>query len=88
MLFRSVVVADLDDDGVPDTGDNNGDGRVDAADIDEDEDTGPIENPADPIDATDRRFHMTRVVPGSWPTGFTSPILVDVDGNGWQPPGD
>jgi len=80
--------ADLDDDGVPDTGDNNGDGRVDAADIDEDEDTGPIENPADPIDATDRRFHMTRVVPGSWPTGFTSPILVDVDGNGWQPPGD
>jgi hypothetical protein len=76
----------LDDDGVPDTGDNNGDGRVDDADIEDDEDTGPIENPADPIDPGDKRFHMTRIVPASWPTGFTSPILLDVDGGGWEAP--
>ncbi|HUQ02129.1 MAG TPA: CehA/McbA family metallohydrolase [Kofleriaceae bacterium] len=79
---------DLDDDGVPDTGDNNADGRVDDADIEDDEDAGPIENPPDPTDPTDPRFHMTRLVPDSWPTGFTSPILLDVDGNGWTPPGD
>lgn len=78
--------ADLDDDGVPDTGDNNGDGAVTDADIDEDEDTGPIKSPPDPIDPNDKRFHMTRIVPDSWPTGFTSPLLVDVGGDGWTPP--
>ncbi len=79
--------ADLDDDGVPDTGDNDGDGDVDVDDIEDDEDSGPIVNPPDPVDAADPRFHMTRVVPGSWPIGFTSPILIDVGGDGWTPPG-
>ena len=77
---------DLDDDGVPDTGDNDGDGDVDAADVEEDEDAGPIANPPDPTDPGDRRFHMTRVVPESWPTAFTSPVLIDVAGDGWTPP--
>jgi hypothetical protein len=79
--------ADLDDDGVPDTGDNDRDGDVDLDDVEEDEDVGPITNPPDPTDPNDRRFHMTRVVPESWPTGFTSPLLIDTDGNGWTPPG-
>ena len=79
--------ADLDDDGVPDTGDNDGDGDVDRDDIEDDEDSGPIVNPRDPTDPADPRYHMTRVVPDSWPFGFTSPLLVDRDGGGWTPPG-
>ncbi len=79
--------ADLDGDGVLDTGDNDGDGVVDARDIEPDEDAGPITNPPDPIDPADPRFVMTRVVPESWPTGFTSPLLIDVAGDGWAAPG-
>ncbi len=79
--------ADLDGDGVLDTGDNDGDGWVDAADIEPGEDSGPITTPPDPTDPADPRFVMTRIVPMSWPTGFSSPLLVDVDGAGWTPPG-
>jgi hypothetical protein len=79
--------ADLDDDGVPDTGDNDGDGAIDADDIEDDEDTGPIANPPDPTDPADPRFIMTRIVPESWPYGFTNFLLIDVDGGGWIPPG-
>ncbi len=81
--------ADLDGDGVLDTGDNDGDGDVDRADVEDaedDDDVGPILNPPDPIAPTDRRYHMTRVVPESWPIGFTSPLLVDLGGDGWTPP--
>ncbi len=75
---------DLDDDGVVDTGDNDRDGDVDPADVEPDEDTGPIINPPDPTDPQDPRFHMTRIVPDSWPIGFTSPLLVDRAGDGWS----
>ena len=78
--------ADLDGDGVLDTGDNDGNGRVDAADIEPDEDAGPITNPPDPTEPTDPRYPMTRIVPASWPSGFTSPLLIDVTGDGWTPP--
>ncbi|MBK9037488.1 MAG: PHP domain-containing protein [Myxococcales bacterium] len=78
--------ADLDDDGVPDTGDNDRDGDVDRDDIEDDEDTGPIVNPPDPDDATDPRYVMTRIVPESWPYGFTSLLLIDLAGDGWTPP--
>ena len=77
---------DLDDDGVPDTGDNDGDGDVDPDDIEPDEDAGPIANPPDPDDVTDRRWLMTRIVPDSWPYGFTSLLLIDLAGDGWTPP--
>lgn len=78
--------ADLDDDGIPDTGDNNGDGAIDDRDVEEDEDIGPIANPPDPDDSDDPRFVMTRIVPESWPYGFTSFLLIDVDGGGWIAP--
>jgi hypothetical protein len=81
------LAADLDDDGVVDTSDNNSDGRVDEADVEEDEDVGPLQGPGDPIDPSDRRFLFTHIVPGGWPEGFANPIFVDVDGNGWTPPG-
>ncbi|MBX3162577.1 MAG: PHP domain-containing protein [Deltaproteobacteria bacterium] len=85
--LRYPLAADLDDDGVPDTTDNNGDGVVDAADVEPDEDTGPIQAPPDPTDPAHPRFLVTRVVPGAYPEGFANPILIDVDGNGWTPPG-
>jgi len=80
---------DLDDDGVPDTGDNDGDGDVDTDDVEAGEDRGPLEDPPDPArDAeSDPRYPMTRVVPHAFPVAFTSPILVDADGGGWDPPG-
>jgi hypothetical protein len=81
------LAADLDDDGVLDTTDNNRDGVVDDADVEEDEDVGPLQAPPDPTDPADPRFLITRIVPGAWPEGFANPLLIDVDGNGWTPPG-
>ena len=81
------LAADLDDDGVVDTTDNNGDGKVDTADVEEDEDTGPLRAPPDPDDPNDALFLLTRIVSGAWPEGFANPIFIDVDGNGWTPPG-
>jgi hypothetical protein len=80
---------DFDDDGVPDTGDNDGDGDVDDDDIEPGEDAGPIREPVDPaFDADgDPRYAMTRIAPRSFPYAFTSPLLVDRDGGGWDPPG-
>lgn len=84
-LFQA---ADLDDDGVPDTTDNNGDGVIDAADIaDPEDDSGPLASPADPSDRADPRYYMTRVVPGGWPYSFTNPFFVDLAGDGWDAPG-
>ena len=81
------LAADLDNDGVPDTTDNNGDGVVDTDDVDPDEDVGPLVAPPDPTDPSDPRYLITRVTPGAWPEGFANPLLIDVDGNGWTPPG-
>jgi hypothetical protein len=81
------ATADLDDDGVQDTGDNNGDGIIDDADIEEDEDSGPLENPEDPTDPLDPRYIMTRVLPRSWAYGFSNPLLIDWNGDGWTAPG-
>jgi hypothetical protein len=80
---------DLDDDGVPDTGDNNLDGVVDVHDVEEGEDSGPIADPPDPAfdDKTDARYLMTRAIPSAYPIGFTNPILIDRAGDGWDPPG-
>ena len=51
------------------------------------EDEGPLSEPVDPTDESDPRYHLTRVVPGAWPYAFTSPLLVDLAGDGWDPPG-
>jgi hypothetical protein len=81
------LAGDLDDDGVLDTSDNNGDGRVDMLDVEPDEDTGPLAMPADPSDPADRRFAISRIVPGAWPEGFANPLFIIVDGDDWTPPG-
>lgn len=84
--FAFFDFADLDDDGVPDTTDNNGDGVINEEDIEEDEDSGPLESPADPTNKSDPRYAMTRVLKHGWPYGFTNPFLIDWAGDGWQAP--
>ncbi len=81
------LTADLDDDGVVDTTDNNGDGVINALDIEEGEDSGPLLRPADPTDATHPLYPMTRILPGAWPYGFANPLIIDWDNDGWQAPG-
>jgi hypothetical protein len=81
------LAADLDDDGVLDTTDNNGDGRVDDDDVEEGEEVGPLKPGYEPTNPTDDLYMLSRIVPGAWPEGFANPIFIDVDGNGWTPPG-
>lgn len=69
-------------DGIPDTGDNNGDGRVDCADVAAGEDIGPLNMPQAPADESDPNFHFARVVPNGRPFAFINPFVMDLDGNG------
>jgi len=81
------LAADLDNDGVVETTDNNLDGIVDDADVEKGEDTGPIQAPPDPLDPAHPRFLISRIAPHAWPEGFANPLFIDVDGNGWNAPG-
>lgn len=80
--LRLPLAGDLeDDDGLPDTTDNNGDGRVDAAD-------GPGEfHEPGRVSEQDPRFHLETLAPGAWSTAFSNPFLIDWDGDGWLAPG-
>ncbi|MCB9666149.1 MAG: CehA/McbA family metallohydrolase [Alphaproteobacteria bacterium] len=88
-----VPLGDLDCNGVPDTGDTNGDGKVDWRDVDglEEEpegdcleDVGPLVEPTPP--ARGEPGHaFSVVVPGGLPSAFTNPFLLDRDGGGWAP---
>ncbi len=78
--------ADLDDDGYPETTDNNGDGVINQFDRrGYDEDEGYLE-PRRPKE-TDPRFHAQVVAPGHWSTAFTNPWLLDFGKDGWTGPG-
>jgi hypothetical protein len=82
------VAADLDDDGLLDTVDNNGDGVVDKKDIpaDDDDDDLRFPNPTRPA-AGDPRFHLEAIAPGTWTYAFTNPFLLNLDGGEWVAPG-
>lgn len=69
-------------DGIPDTGDNNGDGVVDRSDIEKDSDYGPLRNGPPPSSEADPLFHFSQVVTGGYPMAFTNPFLLDRNGNG------
>jgi hypothetical protein len=82
------VAADLDNDGVVDTTDNNGDGAIDNRDIPDDEDDEDLrfrEAPRAP--AGDPRFHLDTIAPGTWTYAFTNPFLLNLDGGEWVAPG-
>jgi hypothetical protein len=85
--------ADLDCDGFPDTGDNNGDGRVDWRDVDgleEDPETdclaesGPLGEWPPTLDRSDPDFLFERAVPEGYPLAFTNPFVLDRDGGGFS----
>ncbi|WP_257458558.1 CehA/McbA family metallohydrolase [Archangium lipolyticum] len=69
-------------DGIPDTGDNNGDGVVDRNDIGKDSSYGPLRTPPPPSSEADPIFHFAQVVTGGFPMAFTNPFLLDRNGNG------
>lgn len=69
-------------DGIPDTGDNNGDGVVDRNDIEKGSDYGPLHTPAPPTRESDPLFHFSQVVTGGYPMSFTNPFILDRNGNG------
>ncbi len=86
------AAADLDCDGIPDTGDNNRDGAIDWRDVAEltadpgvdcFDTIGPLAEPPDPERGTPDAWFRA-VTPGGYPLAFTNPFLVDVDGNGFS----
>ncbi len=86
--FPLWAAADLiDDDGVLDTTDNNGDGVVDVRDHEGRDEDDDYQDPPSPTQA-DARFHVNVVAPGTWPTAFTNPFILDREGDGqWSAPG-
>jgi len=82
------VAADLDNDGVVDTMDNNGDGVIDNRDIpaDEDDEALRFPDPTRPPNG-DARFHLEAIAPGTWTYAFTNPFLLNLDGGEWVAPG-
>ena len=72
----------LDDgpDGMPDTTDNNGDGKIDQADVAKGATYGPLANPPAPSD-TDVAWHYFKITDG-YPFSFTNPFILDRNGNG------
>jgi hypothetical protein len=78
--------ADLDDDGVVDTTDNDESGTIDGYDILGREDEDEYLEPPMPAEG-DPRLHVHVVGKGAWPTAFTNPLLIDRAGDGWTAPG-
>ena len=91
-----VAQADLNCDGIPDTGDNNGDGAIDWRDVEgleeepDDltclEDTGPQAEPPAPGRA-DPGYAFWAVTPGGYPLAFTNPFVIDAGADGFVAPG-
>lgn len=102
------LVGDLDCDGIPDTGDNDGNSVVDWRDVDRNDDdvvdatdtVGLAVPPAcergaeiGPIARTPRgrrafaHWAFGAVTPHGYAFGFTNPLLLDWDGDAFDPPG-
>lgn len=83
--------ADLDCNGFPDTGDNDGNGEIDWRDVEgleEDpevsclETVGPLAEPPEP-DRGSAEWYFRTVTPHGYPLAFTNPFLLDRDGGGF-----
>jgi hypothetical protein len=78
--MKLPLTGDLDDDGLVDTTDNDGNGRVDDADA-----PAHFREPGRvPLD--DPRFDFQSIAPGVLPLSFSNPILIDRDGDGFRAP--
>jgi hypothetical protein len=73
--------ADLDDDGLPDTTDNDGDGDVDARDG-----IGTFREPGR-VEESDPRYFVQAIAPGVLPLAISNPLVVDRAGDGFSAPG-
>jgi hypothetical protein len=82
-----ALSGDIDNDGIPDTGDNNGDGVVDKRDVASGDTAGPLKLPVVPDDFGDRRYPFAQLSMGGLPHAFTNPFILDRDGNGFSGPG-
>ena len=81
-----VASLDLDDDGLPDTTDNDGNGIIDERDQKgSDDESDWYEEPPRPRE-DDPRFHAWTIAHGHWSTAFTNPFLIDRRGDGWKAP--
>lgn len=88
---------DLDCDGIPDTGDNNGDGTIDWQDVEGLEEapaeegclesSGPLAEPSPPEDRSSALYLFRTVVPDGYPLAFTNPLVIDRAGDGFDAPG-
>ena len=67
-------------DGIPDTTDNNGDGVVDSADVEEGKEIGPLTNPAPP--GRGKPGYYFGAITGGVPNSFTNPFVLDRTGDG------
>jgi hypothetical protein len=76
---------DVDNDGVPDTTDNNNDGVIDDNDRYNRKEDDWYTEPARPLES-EGRFHAYTVAHGHWSTAFTNPFLIDRRGDGWKAP--
>jgi len=70
-----VVEAGLQQDTPPDT---DGDGLPDLPDAG---------TPVRPDSPDDPQFDLQAIAPGVWPTTFSNPFYLDLDGGGWTAPG-
>jgi len=83
---------DFNCDGIPDTGDNNRDGKIDWQDSSEvtsaPDDAcfagGPLTEPAQPEDRDSRDYLFWAVVYQGYPAAFTNPLIFDRDGGGYE----
>lgn len=72
-------------DGIPDTSDHDGNGVVDAADV---QGPGAVGTLRAPTDASIGGLHFRTAFPGAGPYAFTNPFLLDRTANGqFDPPG-
>jgi hypothetical protein len=76
---------DLDDDGIPETTDNDGNGVIDDRDREGLEDDDRYREPPRPHE-TEPRYHAWIFAPGHWSNAFTNPLLIDRRGDGWKAP--
>ena len=83
---------DFNCDGVPDTGDNNRDGKIDWRDSREVSAApdgacfagGPLTEPEAPTDRDSREYIYWTVVYQGYPAAFTNPLIFDRDGGGYK----
>ena len=88
-----LIAGDLDCNGFPDTTDNDGDGTVDWRDVaaltEAPEEpcfteVGPLSPRPPPTDPNDPLTWFAQVFPGGYPLAVTNPLILDVDGGGFQ----